>query len=82
MLPDKNKLETAKGLFAASRKGALWTPRNTILAILALLYTLSPVDLVPEFLFPLIGWMDDVGIMAAVICWIATHRGAQSKQSK
>lgn len=80
MLPDKSKLETAKDLFDASRKGTLWTPRNIILAVVALLYFLSPIDLVPEFLFPLIGWLDDVGIVAAVICWIATHRGARNKQ--
>lgn len=80
MLPDKHKLETAKKLFSASRKGVLWTPRNTILALIALLYILSPVDFVPEFLFPLIGWLDDVGIMTAVICWIATHRGERNKQ--
>lgn len=80
MLPDKRKLETAKGLFESARKGTLWTPRNIILAVIALLYFLSPVDLVPEFLFPLIGWLDDIGIITAVIYWIATHRGGRNKQ--
>lgn len=44
------------------------TSRGRLLAIVAgLLYVISPVDLVPELLLPLIGLADD----AVVISWIA-----------
>lgn len=72
---DKKKLDTAKTLFDSSRKGDVWTPRNVILAAIALLYFVSPVDFVPDWAFPLVGWLDDAGIIAAVVCWILTHRG-------
>jgi uncharacterized membrane protein YkvA (DUF1232 family) len=46
-------------------------------AVLALLYAFSPIDLIPDAL-PLVGWLDDVGVLAAVATWyvakIAAHR--------
>lgn len=71
---DKNKLATAKGLFDSARKGKVWTPRNIILGVLAMLYFVSPIDLVPDWTFPFVGWLDDAGIIAAVICWILARR--------
>jgi uncharacterized membrane protein YkvA (DUF1232 family) len=32
--------------------------------VLAVLYFLSPVDMLPDFL-PLLGWLDDVGVLSA-----------------
>ncbi len=51
------------------------TPRNTVLAILALLYVLSPLDLIPDWVFPFVGWLDDLGILSLVALWIFSHRG-------
>jgi uncharacterized membrane protein YkvA (DUF1232 family) len=75
MQVDKRKVDETRKLFDASRKGELWTPRNVILAIVAVLYLVSPIDIVPDWLFPLVGWLDDVGVLTAAVCWILTHRG-------
>lgn len=64
------KLMKARQAFDASRKGTLWTARNIILAIFALLYFLSPIDLVPDWAFPFVGWLDDLGIIALVGLWM------------
>lgn len=69
------KLDDAKRKFDSSRKGTLWTPRNKILAVLALLYLFCPIDLLPDWLFPLVGWLDDIGVLGAVFLWITSHRG-------
>lgn len=76
MKAQNNNLDQAKALFEIGRKGTLWTPRNKIIAALALVYFISPIDLVPDIAIPLVGWLDDLGIIAAAAAWIATHRGA------
>lgn len=68
------KLQKAKKAFEASRKGSLWSTRNIILAALALLYLISPIDLVPDWIFPIVGWLDDLGIITLVALWIYRHR--------
>ena len=71
---DPQKIDRAKRLFDSTRKGDVWTTRNKILAVLALLYLISPVDLIPDWVVPFIGLLDDLGIGAAVAFWIRTHR--------
>lgn len=41
-------------------------------ALLALVYVVSPVDLVPDAL-PFVGWLDDIGVIALVLGWTATR---------
>jgi uncharacterized membrane protein YkvA (DUF1232 family) len=57
---------------------------------LALLYVLSPVDLIPGFLFPIVGQMDDLAIVALAVKLfiqmappqvVAEHRAAMSRES-
>lgn len=36
------------------------------LAVLTLLYVVSPVDALPEIMVPFIGWVDDVGLVLAL----------------
>jgi uncharacterized membrane protein YkvA (DUF1232 family) len=38
-------------------------------AILLVLYAISPIDLIPDW-FPILGWIDDVTILAIGIPWI------------
>ncbi len=45
----------------ATPKRATW--KRVTIGVLALLYVLSPLDLVPDW-FPVIGWLDDLGVLA------------------
>jgi uncharacterized membrane protein YkvA (DUF1232 family) len=44
-----------------ARKRATW--KRAVIGVLALLYVLSPLDLVPDWI-PLVGWLDDIGVLA------------------
>jgi uncharacterized membrane protein YkvA (DUF1232 family) len=36
--------------------------KRMIIALLAVLYVISPLDLIPDFI-PVIGWLDDLGVL-------------------
>jgi uncharacterized membrane protein YkvA (DUF1232 family) len=46
---------------AAAAQRATW--KRVAIGVLALLYVLSPLDLIPDW-FPVIGWLDDLGVLA------------------
>ena len=47
------------------------TPRLPRLAVLlATLYLLVPVDLLPEFVFPIVGYIDDLGLIWLSLRWL------------
>jgi uncharacterized membrane protein YkvA (DUF1232 family) len=39
-----------------------------LVAVLALIYVVMPVDLVPDV--PLIGWLDDLGVVGLATAWL------------
>jgi uncharacterized membrane protein YkvA (DUF1232 family) len=43
------------------RKRSNW--KRAVIGVLALLYVLSPLDLVPDWI-PFVGWLDDIGLLA------------------
>ncbi len=44
----------------------LW---KKLAGLLAVVYFLSPVDAIPDFI-PLLGWMDDLGVLSAGAFWM------------
>jgi uncharacterized membrane protein YkvA (DUF1232 family) len=47
------------------------TPRLPKLAVLlAAVYLLVPVDLLPEFVFPIVGYIDDLGLIWLSLRWL------------
>lgn len=48
---------------------ALLTPRNIAILAAVLLYAISPLDCIPDII-PVIGWMDDMGLLAMAIAAI------------
>ena len=64
------KIDRTRKLFEQNRKGTLWTPRNILLGALAMLYLISPVDLLPDWVFPFIGRLDDLGVLALAVMWM------------
>jgi len=53
--------------FLRDRKAPL-LPR--LLALFAVLYVIMPFDAIPDAI-PIIGWLDDVGVIAMVVAWTA-----------
>jgi len=43
-----------------------------LIAFLTLAYVISPIDALPEAVAPMIGWIDDVGLVLAVRLLLAT----------
>lgn len=65
-------LASPKGLWRFLRDPE--APRGSkILAVLTLLYVVSPIDAIPEMIVPLLGWLDDVGLTAAALAYIAAQ---------
>lgn len=63
---------------------------DVILPLLGLLYVISPIDLIPDFIFPVVGVMDDLAILSLAIpklirevdkflIWEAERRLAETK---
>lgn len=44
----------------------LW---KKLAGLLAVVYFLSPVDAIPDFI-PILGWMDDLGVLSAAAFWM------------
>jgi uncharacterized membrane protein YkvA (DUF1232 family) len=40
-----------------------------LIIFLAMIYVVMPVDLIPDV--PLIGWLDDIGVMGLATAWLA-----------
>ena len=36
--------------------------KRVIIALLAMIYVISPLDLIPDFI-PVVGWLDDLGVL-------------------
>ncbi|MBI5654372.1 DUF1232 domain-containing protein [Candidatus Uhrbacteria bacterium] len=55
-----------------------WKPK--VLAILAILYLIWPLDLAPD-LIPLLGWLDDIGFDVVAVWYLmhATNRYLENK---
>lgn len=52
----------------------LW---KKLAGLLAIIYFLSPVDAIPDFI-PVLGWLDDLGVLSAAAFWM--YRQVQAYQ--
>jgi uncharacterized membrane protein YkvA (DUF1232 family) len=46
-----------------------------MLVVLGAAYLISPVDLLPELFVPVIGWLDDLGLLTALTIWMYNELG-------
>lgn len=46
-----------------------------MLVVLGAAYLISPVDLLPELFIPVIGWLDDLGLLTALTIWMYNELG-------
>ena len=65
-----NKVSQLGQLLADPRVKKL--PRLAV--ILAIAYVLSPVDLVPELVFPVVGYLDDAVLLWMSVRWLFKQR--------
>ncbi len=68
--PVVNRIRLALRLFEKESAGGLVSSRNVIILSAVLLYTFWPADAIPDLL-PLVGWMDDVGLLTLVLTSLA-----------
>ncbi len=68
--PIVNRIRFALRLFEQESAGGLVNSRNVIILSAALLYTFWPADAIPDIL-PLIGWMDDIGLLTLALTTVA-----------
>lgn len=68
--PAAKRAALALKIFRSGRAGQLLTPRNIIILGASLLYTICPLDCIPDVV-PVIGWMDDLGLLAMALGAIA-----------
>ena len=60
------KIQRALLLLRDPRVGKL--PRFAVLAALA--YLISPVDILPDFVVPIVGWLDDATLIWMAVRWL------------
>ncbi len=68
--PVAKRAALALKMFRSGRAGELLTPRNVIILGASLLYAVCPLDCIPDAI-PVIGWLDDLGILAMALNAIA-----------
>ena len=54
--------------------------KGTVLLMIA--YILSPVDLVPELFAPLVGLLDDVGVIGLLTAWMYRELGDYKEEEE
>jgi uncharacterized membrane protein YkvA (DUF1232 family) len=56
-----------------------------LFVLAAVIYVISPVDLIPDA-FPVIGWLDDMGVMSLAVAWmwkvVGRYREAPQLESR
>ena len=62
----KLKTDIPAVFLALKEKGTPWYAK--VIAMVVVVYALSPMDLIPDFI-PVLGYLDDVIILPALIAW-------------
>lgn len=66
------------GSYVRSPRVARW---KKVMGVLAVLYAVMPVDLVPDVV-PVFGWLDDVGFLGLAFGLIARDMAKHAKEKK
>lgn len=46
------------------------------MVVLGVAYLLSPIDMLPELILPVIGWLDDLGLLTGLTIWMYNELGS------
>lgn len=66
---------------AVARREWRVSPFAGFAAVFALVYTVSPIDLVPELFLPVVGYIDDLGLWGVLLA-LATREKARWEASR
>ncbi|MBQ5665624.1 MAG: DUF1232 domain-containing protein [Akkermansia sp.] len=86
-VPSTSKIATlamrALQLYRSGSKGNQLTPRNILILGASLLYLVSPIDAVSDFI-PVIGLLDDLGVLTIALTYVqnVAHQLAANLQKK
>jgi uncharacterized membrane protein YkvA (DUF1232 family) len=72
-------IEKAKRLWAYFTSDQCSTAEK-VMIVAGLLYLISPLDVVPDFI-PVLGWMDDLGIAAMILAYLGGKAGDDTERS-
>ena len=68
-------------LFQIAKHPTLWGPQFAVMATIAVIYLVSPVDAIPDFI-PVGGLVDDVGVVGFMIAALMKSFTSFSKEKK
>jgi uncharacterized membrane protein YkvA (DUF1232 family) len=69
---------THVGRYVRSPRVARW---KKLLGVVAVLYAIMPIDFVPDAI-PILGWLDDVGLLTAAFGFIVKDMAKNAKREK
>ncbi|MFT3710595.1 MAG: DUF1232 domain-containing protein [Archangium sp.] len=69
---------THVGSYVRSPRVGRW---KKVLAVLAVVYAISPIDFVPDVV-PIFGWLDDLGVLSVAFGLVARDMAKHAKQEK
>ena len=72
--PIAARVQDALNLINNGYAGEMLSGRNLLIIAAALAYFISPIDLIPDFI-PVIGWLDDIGVLGFALRAILPSRG-------
>ena len=75
------QLHAALQLYRQSKAGNVLTPRNVAILTFSILYVVWPMDALADII-PVIGWMDDMGILSLAFSAIITSMAAGGKKTE
>ncbi len=78
--PVVNRIRLALQLFNQESRGGLVNSRNLLILSAGLLYTFWPADAIPDIV-PLLGWLDDVGVLTLVLSTLAVAMNKEQQQA-
>lgn len=74
------QLHAALQLYRQSKAGNVLTPRNVAILTFSILYVVWPMDAIADII-PVIGWMDDMGILSLAFSAIITSMATGSRKT-
>ena len=74
------QLHAALQLYRQSKAGNVLTPRNVAILTFSILYVVWPMDALADII-PVIGWMDDIGVLSLVFTAIISSMATADRKS-